>query len=349
MPPHASPTPASAAGLRGEVATAWGSTLWRLAPGVLVAVLIAVIARLVSGALGVPATLCALGLGALAAGRFRTPVFTSGVAAANRHLVRAGVVLLGLTFTLSDLLAVGPAALAAVVLCLVATVGGGWLVGRRLGLDRNAALIAACATAVCGATAAMAVSSILPKTADTDRSRGMIVSLIALISTAAMVGLPLLLHALAFDDRKAGFVIGAMIADMAQVVAAGHAVSPEAAQAATLVKVARISCLAPLVVLVGALAMRGRPTEARAPMIPGFILVFVGLLVVGSIDAPPEALRRLAGEASAFCLLVALAALGLQLSLKGLTDSGAGRIGLALVVQAGALLALCIGVAILLP
>lgn len=322
----------------------------RVAPGLMLAVVIAAAARFAGEHADGPPTVYALALGVSLGALASETRCRPGLAFASRQLVRAGIVLLGLTFGIREIAALGSGVIAATVGCVAVSLAIGWRIGRLFGLKAEIAVLSACASAICGATAAMAVSCILPATPETDRMRGLVVGVVALASTVAMVALPALLPAIGFDQRQSGFVIGAMIADMAQVIGAGYALGDEAGLAATLVKLVRVSCLAPVVVLVG-LMLRvapGAAGAARPPLVPGFIIAFGALAALTSTGVVPDVAKAWATETSRWCLLAAIAALGVQMTLRGVVADGGGRVLAALGAQALFLTGLACGAALLL-
>ena len=177
---------------------------------------------------------------------------------------------------------------------------------------------------ICDASAAMAISVILPKTEESERNLLCTVLAVTVLSTLAMLAYPVLTDLLNLDDRTAGVFIGATIHDVAQVVGAGFSISNEAGEAATLVKLIRVMMLAP-VVLVFTVVMRvvgqRRAGEGTA-IVPGFVVAFASLAALNSFHLIPEKVSSFGADASRWALLAAIAAVGMRTSLGRIFDMG---------------------------
>lgn len=232
--------------------------------------------------------------------------------------LKLGVAMMGAQVAWAEVAALGWQVAAASGAVVAVSLAGGAVVGLALGLPLVEALIAACAVSICGASAAMAAASALPQTADSRRTTALVVVGVNLLSTAAMALYPLIAHQLGLSDRQAGVFLGFSIHDVAQVVAAGEAVSPQAAAAAALAKLTRILWLGPAVVLIGlALAARRRdaPEAARAGLAPPlFVWGFLALLAARNLGLIPPPLVEALAQASRVLLVAGVIALTAQLS-----------------------------------
>lgn len=146
---------------------------------------------------------------------------------------------------------------------------------------------------------------------------------VSMLSTLAMMVYPMLARAVGLDARLAGAFLGASIHDLPQVVGAGYGMSKETGDIATLVKLARVAMLMP-VILLTVLLTRSR-TEAqgqRAPLLPGFIIAFAVLVVVNSSGWLPHVLAESGGNFSRGCLVAAIAAIGMKTQLREIVNVG---------------------------
>ena len=114
------------------------------------------------------------------------------------------------------------------VCSLGATLVFGILLGRRLLGSTAIGVLTAGAMAICGASAAMALASVLPRNEEMQKHTLLTVVVITVLSTACMIIYPPLTQALGLDATDAGIFLGATIHDVAQVVGAGYMISPEA-------------------------------------------------------------------------------------------------------------------------
>ena len=240
--------------------------------------------------------------------------------------------LLGARISVDLLIGLGPEVVVLTVLGVICTIGFALLGARLLGRGWRIALLTGGSVAICGASAAMAIAAVLPKNEFSERNLIFTVLGVTVLSTLAMVIYPIISQALGFNDLASGVFLGAAIHDVAQVVGAGFSVSPEAGEAATVVKLIRVTMLAPIV-LVMALIIRAvveAPTDqgARPPLIPGFVLAFLVLATVNSFGLIPEIISEGLADLSRWALLISIAAVGMKTSLRRILDVGGTAIWL---------------------
>ena len=301
------------------------TALLGVAPGVTLTLAVALLAWGLSNLISAPAMLLALllgmGLNPLLA---RQQAFTLGLTFSARTILRLGVILLGARVTIGEIASLGAPTLALAAGAAIITIAGGWLLGRAIGLRSDHAVLSAGAVAICGASAALAISAVLPRHAGSDRNTMLTIIGVTALSTAAMVIYPSIAQGLGLDERTAGVFLGASIHDVAQVVGAGFMISENAAEVATIVKLTRVACLAPIVLVLGLLWRTQRTGSARTKSwpIPGFLLGFLALMSVASLGIAPREALTAAANASQWCLLAAVAALGARTSLQDIVAPG---------------------------
>ena len=302
-----------------------------LFPGLITATLVGVTAQFLSEHYGAPAMLMALLLGLalnfLSEEGSRT---APGIAFTARTVLRLGVALLGVRISVEMLGALGPGLIALTVAGVGATILCGLVLARLTGRDWRFGLLTGGSVAICGASAAMAISAILPRHEKSERDLVFTVLAVTVLSTVAMVVYPMISNAMGFTALESGVFLGGTIHDVAQVVGAGFSVGQEAGETATLVKLIRVSMLAP-VVLVASLAIRARGAateETRPPLLPGFVLGFVALAALNSMGLIPAEVALVASGLSRWALLISIAAVGIKTSLARMLEVGPLAIGL---------------------
>jgi uncharacterized integral membrane protein (TIGR00698 family) len=298
------------------------------APGLALALALTGAATLAAQAMGWPVAPIALIAGFLIAaplaGRFE---LTSGLKVAERPLLRAGVALLGLKIALGDIAGLGVGTLLLVLGCVALTLGVGSAIGRLFGLPKGFSMLSASATAICGASAAMAVSQVLPKSAETERQTSYVVAVVATLSTLAMLAYPAIARMTGLDPAAAAIFLGASIHDVAQVAGAGYSVSPQVGDMAVTVKLVRVSLLA-LVVIAVALAVAGaaRAETGKGPgrsvLLPGFVIAFFAFAAARSAGLVPDAVLPVATFASNLLIGAGVVAVGAKTSIAGLKSMG---------------------------
>ena len=295
-----------------------------IAPGLTMAALIAMAAQFLSDHYGAPVMLMAILLGIPFHFMTEDPRMSEGITFASRWLLRFGVALLGLRVSVEMVLAVGWEFLGFLVLAVGMTIILSVLTARFFGRDRMFGFLTGGAVAICGASAAMAISSILPKRAEAERDLVFTVISVTLLSTVAMILYPILASALGLSEHDTGLFLGATIHDVAQVVGAGFSVSEETGELATLVKLLRVTLLAP-VVLIGSILLRSSVPKGakRPPLLPSFVVVFLILAALNSFQLVPAAITAPAAKLSSAALVTAVAAVGMKTSLAQLREVGA--------------------------
>lgn len=316
-----------------------------LFPGFLISGLIALAAQFISEHYGAPAMLMALLFGIALNFLSEGGPCSAGIAFSARTVLRFGVALLGMRISFEMAAALGWPIVALVIGGVIATILFGMAIARLFGHGPRFAFLSAGSVAICGASAAMAISAILPRDERTEERLVFTVVGVTLLSTIAMIVYPILAGAFGFNAQVSGIFIGATIHDVAQVVGAGFSVSQETGDIATVVKLIRVAMLAP-VILVAVVIIRRIGVDdgigERPAIVPGFVVAFVVLVALNSFGVFPAAVTALSAEVSRWALLTAIAAVGLKTSLREVIDVGMPAIAL-LVMETIFIAALTVG------
>jgi uncharacterized integral membrane protein (TIGR00698 family) len=250
----------------------------------------------------------------------------AGLDLMSQTALRVGIVLVGARITAAQLAELGPLPFALLVLIMLAVIIAAVASARLFRQDSHAALLAGGATAICGASAALALYSLIgDKRVDQARFTLTLVG-ITVASALAMTLYPVLAAQLGLSDTQAGFLIGASIHDVAQAIGGGFSFSPQAGEVATIVKLTRVALLAPMLMLVGLWLGRSGAAEAaktRIPLrLPWFIIGFLALAAVNSLVALPKPVQDGAATAAQALLLLAIVATAMKARLHLLLDQG---------------------------
>jgi uncharacterized integral membrane protein (TIGR00698 family) len=327
----------------------------RLAPGLLLALAVALAgeaahlgqARLL-GRAPLDALVVAILLGMTLRTALALPAATAaGVAFAAKLPLEIAIVLLGASVDFRAVLRGGPWLVAAIGATVALTLALGSWIGRRAGLEPKHALLVAFGNAICGNSAIAALAPVIGAKREHVASA---IAFTAVLGVAVVVGLPLLVTVAGLDHWQYGVVAGLTVYAVPQVLAAAFPVSTLSGQVGTLVKLVRVLCLGPVLVLVSVL--QHRTGEARRAslltVLPWFVIGFVALAALrtgGTITAEAAAPLR---TASHWLTLVAMAGLGLGVDLR--TVRGVGRpVVVTVVASLALLLGLSLAVAHALP
>lgn len=250
----------------------------------------------------------------------------AGLDLMSQTALRIGIVLVGARITAEQLAELGPLPFALLVLIMLAVIVVTVATARWFGQEKHAALLAGGATAICGASAALALYSLIgDKRVDQARFTLTLVG-ITVASALAMTLYPVLATELGLSDAQAGFLIGASIHDVAQAIGGGFSFSPQAGEVATIVKLTRVALLAPMLMLVALWLGRSREPGAaktRIPLrLPWFILGFLAIAAINSLIAIPKPVQGAAATAAQALLLLAIVATAMKARLHLLLDQG---------------------------
>lgn len=306
-----------------------GALLHAIYPGVLVALTIGLAATFLSDHYGAPVMLFALLLGMAFHFLHESGRCVAGIEFTSRTVLRTGVALLGARITFDQITSLGAAPVVMVVIGVTTTVLIGVALARALKLNWTFGVLSGGAVAICGVAAALAIASVLPRTRETERDTILAAVSVTALSTLAMIFYPILVGALGFDHRHAGVFLGGTIHDVAQVVGAGYMISPESGDIATYVKMLRVAMLLPVVLVIAFVLSRGQPGERRAAtLVPWFLIAFAALVAINSTGVVPKVGVDAITNVSRWCLVAAIAALGMKTSFKDLIAVGWRPVGL---------------------
>ncbi len=256
-----------------------------------------------------------------------------GLRFAQQKILRFGIILYGLRLTLHDVFRLGPGALAldvAVIGCVV--LAGDWLGTRVFKLDPDTALLVSAGSGICGAAAVLATDRVI----DSESHKASIaVATVVVFGTIAMFVYPLLYPLTGFSEREFGIYTGATVHEVAQVVAAGRAVSQGASDTAVVTKMLRVLLLAPVLLLVGRVRRTRTAGGTRPISFPWFVLWFGLVIALQSVYTPPAGVRSGLIELDTVLLSSAMFALGVGTRWNQLSRAGTRPLLLAAVLFAG--------------
>src|SRR5262245_44224394 len=206
-----------------------------LAPGIVASAVLATAATFLAQHYGAPVMLMALLVGMAMNFLSAESACAAGIEFTARTILRVGVALLGLRITLFQIAELGWQPLLLVLLSLTSTIVVSVVVARLLGFRAGFGLLSGGATAICGASAALAIAATLPAHPLKERATLFTVVGVSALSTFAMIIYPMIAQTFGLDARLAGIFLGATIHDVAQVVGAGYSMSTETGDVATFV------------------------------------------------------------------------------------------------------------------
>ena len=310
----------------------------KLLPGILISVAIALLACWLESLL--PIHLIGSAVIAMFIGMFlnrylsKTTVFASGLKFTSKKLLKFAIILLGLSLNITTILTVGKMSLTVMVFTLLTCFGGGYFIGKALGLNWKLSNLISAGTGICGGSAIAAISSTI-EADDNDVAYAM--SATFLFDMAMIVLFPIMGRAMGMTDEAFGIWAGTAVNDTSSVVATGYAFSEGAGDFATMVKLTRTLAIIPTVVTFAFIQLHIKRKEALAnqqsssdlkanfsiaKIFPWFILGFLSMSIVASVFPIPAAVVSATKKLSKFLMVCALAAIGLNTSFASMKKAG---------------------------
>ncbi|MBR4079386.1 MAG: YeiH family putative sulfate export transporter [Christensenellaceae bacterium] len=263
-----------------------------------------------------------------------TVVFASGLKFTSKKILKFAIILLGLSLNITTILQVGKMSLMVMIFTLLTCFGGGYFVGKALGLNWKLSNLISAGTGICGGSAIAAIAPVIDAE---DSDVAYAISATFLFDMAMIVLFPIMGRALGMTDEAFGIWAGTAVNDTSSVVATGYAFSEGAGDFATMVKLTRTLAIIPTVITFALIQLRLKRKEALAnnadagelkasfsisKIFPWFILGFLAMSVVASVLPIPAAVVSGSKSVSKFLMVCALAAIGLNTSFSGLKKSG---------------------------
>lgn len=303
-----------------------------LIPGFAAALAIAAVAKLVEDLLPIPligASVIALFLG-MFLNQYRKPGarMAPGLKFTSKKVLKFAIILLGASLSMGTVLHIGRLSLTVMVFTLLTCFGGGYFVGKALGLNWRLSNMISAGTGICGGSAIAAMAPVIDAE-DSDIAYAM--SATFLFDMVMIVLFPIMGRALGLSDVAYGLWAGTAVNDTSSVVAAGYAFSEAAGDFATMVKLTRTLSIIPTVLVFSVIALRERRAAGSGEenerihlttIFPWFILGFLAMAGLNSLGLFPAVFSESMKELSKFLMVAALAAIGMNTDFRQMRKSG---------------------------
>ena len=265
---------------------------------------------------------------------WNTKVFASGLKFTSKKILKLAIILLGLSLNITTILNVGKMSLTVMIFTLLTCFGGGYFIGKALGLNWKLSNLISAGTGICGGSA---IAAIAPTIDADDNDVAYAMSATFLFDMAMIVLFPIMGQAIGMTDQAFGIWAGTAVNDTSSVVATGYAFSDGAGDFATMVKLTRTLAIIPTVITFAFVQLRLKRKEALensqngselkanfsiAKIFPWFILGFLAMSIAASVFPIPAAVVSGTKSASKFLMVCALAAIGLNTSFSSMKKAG---------------------------
>ena len=258
----------------------------------------------------------------------------TGVKFTSKKILKFAIILLGLSLNINTILHVGKMSLVVMIFTLATCFGGGYFIGKALGLNWKLSNLISAGTGICGGSA---IAAIAPTIDADDSDVAYAMSATFLFDMAMIVLFPIMGTAIGMSAEAFGIWAGTAVNDTSSVVATGYAFSEAAGDFATMVKLTRTLSIIPTVLTFALIQMSLKRKEAIksgenekeiktnfsfTKIVPWFIFGFLAMSIVASIFTIPTEIVTTTKSASKFLMVCALAAIGLNTSFKDMKKSG---------------------------
>jgi len=246
--------------------------------------------------------------------------FNPGINIAEKKFLAFAIMLTGLQLDISVLTSLGFKAVIMIVLVVTSSISAGLICGRLFKLTTPFSLLLGIGNAICGSSA---IAGAAPLLNAKDEEIGLSISVVNFLGTLGIFFTPFIAH-LIVDNRPllSGLFIGGSLQAVGQVTAAGFSMSDEIGRIATVVKMGRILMLGPILVLLSlALNVKSSAEKKRSP-VPPFIIGFIILALITNIFSIPDTLLDILKKISKNFLILAMAGIGLKITLVKLIKQG---------------------------
>jgi uncharacterized integral membrane protein (TIGR00698 family) len=325
------PTPAT----RPPLLNRAGTHAVQIAPGVTAAVAIAAVATVIghfAPLLGAPVAGIVLGV-LLSAALRRYPPLAPGLGYAKGFVLQLAVVVLGSQLSLRQVVHVGVGSLPVMLGTLAVCLALAFLLGRRMGIDRDLRTLIGVGTGICGASAIAAVSPVI-RAKSNDIAYA--ISTIFLFNVAAVLIFPPLGHAFGLSQHDFGLFAGTAVNDTSSVVAAATTYGASAGNYAVVVKLTRTLMIIPICLGLAAIVRRSEAADdgesaARfeehvlvrtLKLVPWFLIGFLIVAAANTLGLVPSSSHDALQHVSLFLITVALSAIGLSTDAAALRRAG---------------------------
>ena len=230
--------------------------------------------------------------------------------------LQAGIVLVGFSISFNEFsdLFVNYFPIISIYVVMIFLLG--LFLGKLLSLDKKFVYLISSATAICGATAALAISSII-KAKPNQISLALFI--IFLMNSIALVLFPIIGKFLGLSDMQFGLFSALAIHDTASVVGSGFLYSEEAGETAATLKIVRTLWLVPLIALIA--LMENEKKSVNYNDLPKFIILFFIVIFVSNIFSLPVQIFDISKLLSIVFINIGIFFIALQSEIKHINNS----------------------------
>lgn len=281
----------------------------KILKGVLVCVIISIISFYISTKINISFMLLAVLIGILSSKIYLKTEFKSGIDFSSNFVLKTGVSLLGFRFSYDSFLEIGLSPILIIIVLIICTFLAGILLAKLFKKEISFGILSGGAVAICGASAAIALSSVLPLTKKNQNFTSTVIIGVTVLSTFSMIFYPFIFGNLLRNELALGFLFGTTIHDIAGVVGAGYTISDEVGFYSTFFKMIRVAFLPFLLLIVTFIFKRNKNNVFY---LPKFLILFFCFAILRNLYDFSDQIIYMINNLCIFLLLVSISSVGLK-------------------------------------
>ena len=296
-----------------------------MAYGIVLTIALALVAYFLSSFIAIGSVAIAIILGVIVSNTIKIDSkFNQGIAYSEKSILAFAIALMGINLDLNLLNSLRISAIILIVLSMISTIFSAIIIGKILNVDKKCALIMGIGNGVCGASAIAATKDIIKAQ---DKTVGISVAIVNLLGTIGIFLVPGIALLLGLNEIDSGILVGNTLQAVGQVVAGGFAIGDSAGQSATIVKMARVLMLSPLILILifvfkDNITQNKNDSKSILKNIPMFIIGFIALSIIASLQILPLIVVDVIASISKYALIIAMAGIGLKITFSSIRQNG---------------------------
>ena len=293
-------------------------------PGLIFVSFIGILANNFSSPLHIGAVALSIIFGFIINNLFPIPnLFKPGIVFTEKRILNLAIVLLGVQLSFKELQKINVGTILIIVLLIIISIILAMIIGKILKLSKESAILVGIGNGICGSSAIAGASSILDSKKE---DIGLSISAINFIGAIGIFLVPEIIQLFNITDvEQQSIIIGGTIQAVGQVTAAGFIMGDEVGKLATFIKMIRILMLGPMLIILGLMYSKGKANASHPNnllskiksifIVPPFIIGFIFLSIMKTQNIIPLNIENFLIDFSKYCLILAMVAIGLQISI----------------------------------
>ena len=294
----------------------------KIIPGLILTTIIALISIILSNYITIGTISISIIIGILIKNLFlkENHILSDGISFSEKNILSFAIILLGSQLNLNSIL-LNYKIIILIILLIIITITGTYYIGKKIGLSKNISILIAIGNGICGSAAIAGLSKILNSKKE---DIGISITTINMLGTISIFIIPFFLINIfpIYNNEQMGFIIGTTIQAFGQVTATGFIINENVGEFSIIIKMLRILMLGPILIIINYIFNKNNDETNTKIKIPFFIIGFLLISIISSLNIIPNQIIENMKLTSKLLLAIAMAGIGLKISLKNLFNQG---------------------------